>query len=415
MPLVSVSSSISTWCMKLLLLVFLVLCSSVQAQYGGGSGRGDVAALFQPITIPSNIFNGGIGRGDVAASHQPAPFASTIFSGGDGRGDVAVAHQPAPIASSIFIGGIGRGDVSASYQPTQISSSIFSGGNGRGDVAASHQPTPIASNIFSGGSGRGDVAVNFIPPSLNVMIAVRAVLEGPYNSGTGLMGDALRIFDVIPASEPYTALGYAHVGGGGESVAPLVLQTTLGNAIVDWVVVELRSAATPTTVLGSQCALIQRDGDVVATDGVSPITFGLPGANYHVALRHRNHLGVMTFSPVPLSATPTGVDFGLASTQTYGTDARKSLVGTFPAQALWGGDVNFNNTVQYTGTNNDRDPILVAIGGTLPNNSLFGQYRQEDVNMNVAVKYTGTNNDRDPILVNVGGTVPTNTRVAQVP
>ena len=29
--------------------------------------------------------------------------------------------------------------------------------------------------------------------------------------------------------------------------------------------------------------------------------------------------------------------------------------------------------------------------------------------MNVTVRYTGTNNDRDPILVNIGGTVPTNT------
>jgi hypothetical protein len=31
------------------------------------------------------------------------------------------------------------------------------------------------------------------------------------------------------------------------------------------------------------------------------------------------------------------------------------------------------------------------------------------------VKYTGANNDRDPILVNIGGTVPTNTRVATLP
>ena len=370
--------------------------------------------LLAPVSMKAQ-YGGGNGRGDMAAVYQPTPLASSIFSGGNGRGDVAALHQPAPIASSIFNGGSGRGDVAASNQPVPIASSIFSGGDGRGDVAASLQPTPIASSIFIGGNGRGDVAVNFDPPSLNVVIAVRAVLEGPYNSTTGLMGDALRIFEVIPTSEPYTALGYAHVGGGGESVAPLVLQTTLGNAIVDWVVVELRSATSPAIVSGSQCALIQRDGDVVATDGISPITFSLPGTNYHVALRHRNHLGVMTFNPVPLSATPTSIDFSLASTQTYGADARTNLVGTFPAQALWAGDVNFNGMVQYTGTNNDRDPILVAIGGTLPTNTVFGQYRQEDVNMNVTVKYTGTNNDRDPILVNIGGSVPTNIRVAQLP
>ena len=378
--------------MRPLQLALFLLPTGMLAQYGGGNGRGDVAAVY-----------------------QPTPLASSIFSGGNGRGDLSALHQPTPLASSMFNGGNGRGDVTASHQPTYITSSIFNGGGGRGDVAASHQPAPIASSLFSGGNGRGDVAVYFDPPSLNVMVAVRAVLEGPYNSTTGLMGDALRIFEVIPANEPYTALGYDHIGGGGESVAPLVLQTTLGNAIVDWVVVELRQATSPATVVATQCALIQRDGDVMATDGISPITFGLPGTNYHVALRHRNHLGVMTLNPVPLNATPTGVDFSLASTQTYGTDARSNIVGTFPVQALWAGDVNFDSTVRYTGSSNDRDPILLAIGGTVPTNTLFGQYRQEDVNMNVTVKYTGTNNDRDPILVTVGGSVPTNIRVAQLP
>jgi hypothetical protein len=31
------------------------------------------------------------------------------------------------------------------------------------------------------------------------------------------------------------------------------------------------------------------------------------------------------------------------------------------------------------------------------------------------VKYTGSGNDRDPILQNIGGVVPTNVRLEQVP
>ena len=42
-------------------------------------------------------------------------------------------------------------------------------------------------------------------------------------------------------------------------------------------------------------------------------------------------------------------------------------------------------------------------------------YSTRDVNMNGNVKYTGTGNDRDPILVNVGSNVPTNVRLEQVP
>ena len=83
-------------------------------------------------------------------------------------------------------------------------------------------------------------------------------------------------------------------------------------------------------------------------------------------------------------------------------------------RALWSGDVNFDGTVKYTGSANDRDPILIAIGSFTPNNTING-YRHEDVNLNGQVRYTGALNDRDPILVNVGSTVPTNVRVAQLP
>jgi hypothetical protein len=37
------------------------------------------------------------------------------------------------------------------------------------------------------------------------------------------------------------------------------------------------------------------------------------------------------------------------------------------------------------------------------------------VNLDGTVKYTGENNDRDPILQAVGGSVPTNVREGSVP
>ena len=82
---------------------------------------------------------------------------------------------------------------------------------------------------------------------------------------------------------------------------------------------------------------------------------------------------------------------------------------------MWAGDTNGDGTLKYTGINNDRDPILVAIGGSVPTNTLNNVYDRRDVNMDGVVRYTGASNDRDPILVNIGGTVPTNTRVQQLP
>jgi len=37
------------------------------------------------------------------------------------------------------------------------------------------------------------------------------------------------------------------------------------------------------------------------------------------------------------------------------------------------------------------------------------------VNMDGTAKYTGTGNDRDPILQNIGGVITTNVRVEQLP
>ena len=54
------------------------------------------------------------------------------------------------------------------------------------------------------------------------------------------------------------------------------------------------------------------------------------------------------------------------------------------------------------------------MGGTVPTATVSG-YLSTDVNMDGTAKYTGTGNDRDPILINVGGTVPTNTRTEQLP
>jgi hypothetical protein len=112
-----------------------------------------------------------------------------------------------------------------------------------------------------------------------------------------------------------------------------------------------------------------------------------------------------------LGGTATTVDLKLAATATYGTEARQDVSGT---QVLWSGNVTTDNSVKYTGTGNDRDPIIVFIGGATPNNSVAG-YRAEDVNLDGLVRYTGSSNDRDPILVNVGSTLPTNTRVEQLP
>lgn len=244
-------------------------------------------------------------------------------------------------------------------------------------------------------------------------VAPRATLAGPYSTSTGLMADGLRAAGLIPLTEPYTALGFTQVGGGGETVAPAVLGVTGNNAIVDWVLVELRPAEGP-GILATRSALLQRDGDVVDLDGVSPVAIAAPAGSYRVAVRHRNHLGAATLNAIALGATPITVDLTSAATATFGTDARRSIPGTFPTLALWPGNVLPDASVRYTGSNNDRDPILLAIGGTIPTNTVNG-YLMTDTNLDGQVRYTGSGNDRDIILQTIGGTIPTNFLNQQLP
>jgi len=245
-----------------------------------------------------------------------------------------------------------------------------------------------------------------------VRLAVKLMLEGPYVTGTLLMRDDLRVAGLLPADEPYTGSGFNRPDGGGERIHDGVLRKEGNPAIVDWVIVELREASAPANIVATRAALLQRNGDVVAVDGVSPISFPVAAGSYHIVVRHRNHLGTMTAAPLMLSTVVSAVDF--TSAATYGTGGTKTIGST---HVLWAGDVSKDvaapSGLKYTGNNNDRDPILQVVGGVTTNT--VNGYLSSDVNMDGTAKYTGTGNDRDPILQNIGGVITTNVRVEQLP
>jgi PKD repeat protein len=244
-------------------------------------------------------------------------------------------------------------------------------------------------------------------------VVIRAELQGAFNAANNLMRDDLRAAGLIPTIEPFTALGFTHAGGGGgETVSPAMLSNTGMNAVVDWVLIELRNKNSPSTIVATRSAFIQRDGDVVGTNGSTRILFNVAADNYYVALRHRNHLGVMTATSVPFSASATSVDLTSPGAATHGISARSTL--TPSRMGLWSGNTYRDGQVKYTGSNNDRDPVLVQVGSTTPNNQANG-YSVSDINLDGLVRYTGSSNDRDLILQIVGGTTPNNSRVEQLP
>jgi hypothetical protein len=246
-----------------------------------------------------------------------------------------------------------------------------------------------------------------------VLASPKVFLQGAYNTGTGLMNDGLRsVANVIPVADPYRAAPYStqftHVNNAtGETVAAAMFNDNASpeNNIVDWVFVELRNITNSTTapVVQTRSVLVQRDGDLVDVDGVSPVYFKNvdAAATYAIAIRHRNHIGLSTNPAVPVSlglantninltALPTGSLFGTANTNYVRTGGNVNL--------LYGGNGNFNTNTRYAGISNDKDYLLGTIlsGNQASINS--NVYSQGDLNMNKNVRYSGISNDKDFLL-----------------
>jgi len=208
----------------------------------------------------------------------------------------------------------------------------------------------------------------------------------------------------------YSALGYAIEGL--TMTTTMRLEVSGPNAVVDWVMVELRDAVDPSIVLERRVGLLQRNGVVVRPDnGNELLPFCAPAGDHHVAVRHRNHLGCMTAEPWGLGPLPAPIHFMEPSFATWGANAQRTIQGRM---TLWPGNALDDNVVKYTGEDNDRDQVLSAIGGVVPTSVVVG-YHTSDINLDGLVKYTGEDNDRDRILQTIGGIVPTAVRVEQVP
>lgn len=240
-----------------------------------------------------------------------------------------------------------------------------------------------------------------------ILVSPKMFLKGALTS-SGLMRDDLRSKGLLPSTEPNSSLpNFQHYGGGGgETIAsPIVFAVTGNDAIVDWVVVEIRSDANLVTPVATRSALLQRDGDVVAMNGVSPVHFlNVAPGQYHVSVRHRNHLGVMTADNFSLSNATTLVDFSSPAVPLYGTNPT-AIIDNF--RAMWVGDANRDKKVIYQGPGNDIlklfTYVLYAPGNTNVNpNFMELGYSTTDLNMDGYTIFSGPNNDRNPLFIQAG-------------
>jgi subtilisin-like proprotein convertase family protein len=227
-------------------------------------------------------------------------------------------------------------------------------------------------------AGYGELSIDFTGCFGTFRLRPVAILEGAFDGSSGLMRDDLNASSLVPTTEPYTGMGYTHVGGGNETVAQSVLNTTGPDAIVDWVILELRDENAPTTVVASRSALLQADGDIVDVDGNSAVAFeDIQDGNYYVTILHRNHAGIMTAHALPVvsGANPTSFDFTTAPI--YGGSSSHATVGT-GLQALTAGDANGDGQVQNTDDVYLWQPTVGSAGYEGADYNLDGQVQNND-------------------------------------
>jgi len=182
------------------------------------------------------------------------------------------------------------------------------------------------------------------------------------------------------------------------------------NAIVDWIFIQVRDKNDYTKTLATRSGLLQRDGDVVDLDGVSPLRFqGMNIDSFYVVVKHRNHLGVMSMKvkngdQIDFTNPNTPVfNFGssLDNSEDYSGYSMK-YVKNNNYKALWAGDMNNDGKIKFTEPASDQNVIYGNVLFNSPSflinyDQTYG-YFKGDYDLNGKVKYTNPNDDKNMLF-----------------
>jgi len=167
---------------------------------------------------------------------------------------------------------------------------------------------------------------------------IKAFLEGPFNGTT--MNTGLNSGGYLPLAQPYSGVPWNYAGTENVTVIP-------GN-VVEWVLLEVRettgaaSTATSATMVERKAAFLLNNGTIVGLDGTSEVL--IPSTftdNVYVVVYHRNHLSMMSSTPVPVVSDVYTYDFTTAQSKAY-LNGQKILPGGF---GMYAGDGNANGQI----------------------------------------------------------------------
>lgn len=205
----------------------------------------------------------------------------------------------------------------------------------------------------------------------NLKANIKIFLQGAFQNGS--LTTALYDNELLPSAQPYSFVPWSYKGNE-------ILVTGSVSAVVDWILIELRSAQNPTQVISRRAALLRSDGRIMEPNGSLGITFSnVLFGSYYIAVFHRNHLSVMTSAAVSFFPDNTLYDFTTSQSKAYGQNAMAELSsGVF---GMFSGDGNSNGIVD----DKDRSDVWSIQNGNLG-------YMNGDFNLDSGVTVKDINN-----------------------
>jgi len=199
---------------------------------------------------------------------------------------------------------------------------------------------PTQSDALSGPfkkslSNIGDGGINF-------SFQIEVFLEGPFDGNQ--MTTELNQHNLIPRFQPFNVSPWFYPGEEYVSDIP-------NPFIVDWILFELRETtgqpwtAISDSIIYRQAAFIRNNGYIVDLDGESNLQINaILSDNLYLVLWHRNHLGIMSSTPLQFSGNLFSYDFSLGLEKVYGGQNGYQYIGN----GLWGmvsGDANTDGSI----------------------------------------------------------------------